>query len=171
IRARQDEVEFQLTVRNAGREFADLQWFQPCLRVDRFTGRGQSNYYERCFIFTERGLTTLDQTRRAEEAIYRGGQVYVPSGIDLNDVNPRPISPDRPVNGLIGCYSSDNQFMLATAWDRTQELFQGVIVCIHNDPRVGGLKPGEMKKLRGKIYLIRNDPVALLKRYDRDFRR
>ena len=112
----------------------------------------------------------LDQTRRTEEAIYRGGQVYVPAGINLDDVNPRPISPDQPINGLIGCVSADNQWLLTTAFDRTQELFQGVIVCIHNDPRVGGLKPGEVKELHGKLYFLKNDSKALLKRYERDFK-
>ena len=169
IRSGKDEVDFRLTLKNRGEQFVDVQWFQPCMRVGQFTGGNQSNYINKSFIFTERGLTLLDKTRRTEEAIYRGGQVYVPKGIDLNDVNPRPISPDQPVNGLIGCVSADNRYLLAMAWDQTQELFQGVIVCLHNDPRVGGLKPGEIKKLHGKVYLLRNDPPALLKRYKRDF--
>jgi len=169
IRARRDEVEFRLSMKNKGDRFADVQWLQPCMRVGAFTGLKQDDYHRRCFIFTSQGLTSLDKTRRTEEAIYRGGQVYVPSGINLDDVNPRPISPDLPVNGLIGCFSADNKYLVAMAWDRTQELFQGVIVCIHNDPRVGGLKPGETKKLRGKVYFMKNDPLALLKRYQRDF--
>jgi hypothetical protein len=169
IRAGKDEVDFRVTLKNRGREFADVQWFQPCMRVDRFTGCNQSNYITKSFIFNERGLVTLDKTRRAEDALYRGGQVYVPTGINLEDVNPRPISPDRPANGLIGCFSSDGQQLLAMAWDKTQELFQGVIVCLHNDPRVGGLKPGEVKQLHGKVYFMRNDPGALLKRYRHDF--
>jgi len=169
IRAGKDEVDFRLTLKNRGNEFVDVQWFQPCMRVDRFTGGNQSNYINKSFIFTDRGLTFLDKTRRTEEAIYRGGQVYVPSGINLDDVNPRPISPDQPVNGLIGCVSADDRYLLAMAWDQTQELFQGVIVCLHNDPRVGGLKAGETKKLRGKIYFLRNDPALLVKRYKRDF--
>ena len=171
IRAGRGEVEFRINLKNHGREFADVQWFQPCMRVDRFTGLVQSNYHERCFIFTEHGLTTLDKTRRTEEALYRGGQVYVPRDIRPEDANPRPISLDTPVNGLIGCFSADNRFILATAWDETHELFQGVIVCIHNDPHVGGLKPGETKRLRGKVYFLRNDPGELLKRYRRDFPR
>jgi len=171
IRAGKDEVDFRLTLKNRGNEFVDAQWFQPCMRVDRFTGGNQSNYINKSFIFTGRGLTRLDKTRRTEEAIYRGGQVYVPRGINLDDVNPRPISLDQPVNGLIGCVSADDRHLLAMAWDQTQELFQGVIVCLHNDPRVGGLKPGEMKKLHGKIYFLPNDPKALLKRYEREFKR
>jgi hypothetical protein len=171
IRAGQDEVEFRLEIKNRGNQFVDVDWFQPCMRVDRFTGLKQSNYIARCFIFTDRGLTTLDKTKRTEEALYRGGQVYVPNGINLADVNPRPISPEKPVNGLIGCFSADDKYLIATAWDHTQELFQGVIVCVHNDPRIGGLKPGETKKLRGKLYFLKNDPAALLKRYRRDFKK
>jgi hypothetical protein len=169
LRAGQDEVDFRLELKNKSDQPVDVQWFQPCMRVDRFTGLNQSNYIRRSFIFTQAGLTTLDKTRRAEEALYRGGQVYVPAAIDLEDVNPRPISPDQPVNGLIGCFSQDDEHLLAMAWDQTQELFQGVIVCLHNDPRVGGLKAGETKRLRGKVYFLKNDPAELLKRYRRDF--
>jgi hypothetical protein len=169
LRAGKDEIDFRLVARNNGDRFADVQWFQPCMRVDRFTAGNQSNYISKSFIFTDRGLTPLDKTRRTEEAIYRGGQVYVPAGINLDDVNPRPYSPDQPVNGLIGCFSADNRYLLAMAWESTQELFQGVIVCLHNDPRVGGLKAGETKKLHGKIYFLPNDPETLLQRYRRDF--
>jgi hypothetical protein len=169
IIARGDEVEFNLEARNRGDAFVDVQWFQPCVRLDRFTGGNQSNYIARSFIFTKDGLAMLDQLPREEAAIYKGGQVYVPAGINTNDVNPRPISPAQPVNALIGCFSADNQWLFAQAWDQTQELFQGVIVCLHNDPRIGGLQPGEVKRLRGKIYVLPNDVEELLARYRRDF--
>ncbi len=169
IKAAADEVDFRVKLHNAGAERIDVDWFQPCMRVGQFTGLAQSNYISRSFIFTAQGLTWLDKTRRTEEARYRGGQVYVPAVVPLQDVNPRPISPDRPVNGLIGCVSSDGKWMLAMAWDHTEELFQGVIICLHNDPRVGGLGPGETKELRGKIYLLRNDAQELLRRYRKDF--
>ncbi|HVR35603.1 MAG TPA: hypothetical protein VMS21_07095 [Methylomirabilota bacterium] len=169
VRATVDEVVFELELVNRGERFVDVQWFQPCIRVDRFTGRTQADYHERCFIFTESGRKRLDETERREEAIYRGGQVYVPEAVDLADVNPRPISPERPVNGLIGCVSADGKQLLATAWSDTQELFQGVIVCIHNDPRVGGLAPGETKRLTGRLYVLANDTDLLLRRYREDF--
>lgn len=170
IRAGADELDIQFRFTNHGTNDVDLEWFQPaCIRVEKFTGCVQSNYTGRSFIFTERGLTTLAATRRTEEARYRGGQVYVPAEINLADVNPRPASLDRPVNGLIGCFSADHRWLLATASDRTQELFEGVYVCLHSDPRVGGLKAGEVKKLRSKIYFLKNDPDALLARYRKDF--
>jgi len=170
IRARTDEVEFRFELENHSDQAVDLDWFEPaCIRVDRFTGLDQTNYISKCFIFTERGLTTLDQTRRREEALYHGGQLYVPKGIDLRDINPRPISPDQPVNGLIGCFSADNQYLLATASDTTHELFQGVYVCLHSDPHVGGLGPHETRRFRAKLYFLKNDPTELLRRYRKDF--
>ena len=170
IRTAGDEIDFRLEFVNRGDEPVDLQWAQTaCLQVGEFTGRGQADYFEKCFIFTEDGLTLMNATHRETQAYYTPGQVYVPDGIDLDDVNPRPISRTRPINGLIGCYSSDGKMILATAWEPTHELFQGVLTCIHNDPHIGGLEPGETKHVRGKIYIMQNDPDALLERYEKDF--
>ena len=170
IRARADEIEFHFELQNHSDRAVDLDWFEPaCIRVDGFTGLDQTNYISKCFIFTDRGLTTLDQTRRREEALYHGGQLYVPKGIDLRDINPRPISPDQPVNGLIGCFSADNRYLLATASNTTHELFQGVYVCLHSDPHVGGLGPRETRRFRAKLYFLKNDPEKLLRRYRKDF--
>ena len=82
---------------------------------------------------------------------------------------PRPISTVTPANGLIGCFSKDDKSLLAIAWSSTQELFQGVITCIHSDFRIGGLRPGETKRLTGRIYLMENDVRKLLRLYHRDF--
>lgn len=167
-----DELDIRFTMTNRGREDVDVQWFQPaCIRVERFTGAAQSNYTAKSFIFTGRGLTRLDDTRRTEDALYRGGQVYIMPGVNPRDANPRPISLDRPANGLIGCFSADGRWLLATASDQTHELFEGVYVCLHSDPRIGGLKAGETKRLRAKIYVLPNDVPALVKRYEKDFGR
>jgi len=171
IRAGHDEVDFRVELTNTGDRFVDVDWCQPCMRVGAFTGRKQDDYYEKCFLFTDDGLTRMHQTHRATEARYVPGQVYVPRDVNLRDVNPRPISDTRPINGLVGCFSADGSMILANAWDHTQELFQGVIVCIHNDPRIGGLAPGQTKRLHGKIYIVPNDVPRLLRRYRRDFQK
>jgi dienelactone hydrolase len=173
LRVVKEGVRFDLRLTNTGREAVDVDWAQPCLQVATFTGRTQETYLDRCFIFTDRaadhGLTRLDAMPRSEEAVYRGGQVYVPAGVNHADVNPRPISPITPANGLIGCFSADGRMLLAMAWDRTQELFQGVITCIHADFRIGGLRPGETQTLHGRLYLLDNDIPRLLRLYHRDF--
>jgi hypothetical protein len=171
LRAGADNIDIQYRLVNHGSEPSQIEWFEPaCIRVEAFTGCQQSNYTAKSFIFTERGLTTLDKTRRTEDALYRGGQVYVPKGISLEDANPRPLCQDSPTNGLIGCFSADGKYLLATAFDTTHELFEGVYVCLHSDPHVGGLKPGESRAIYGKIYFLKNDVPMLLKRYASDFR-
>ena len=44
-----------------------------------------------------------------------------------------------------------------------------MIRCLHSDFRLGGLAPGETLQIKGKIYLVKNDETALLKRYRNDF--
>jgi len=170
IRAGDEVIDFRLKFINRGNEPVDLEWAQTaCLRVGEFTGLSQFDYFNKCFIFTRDGLTMMNSTHRATEGYYTPGQVYAPEGTDLDDVNPRPISRTVPVNGLIGCFSSDGSAILATAWEPTHELFQGVLNCIHNDPHIGGLQPGETKHIFGKIYIMANDPERLLDRYEQDF--
>jgi hypothetical protein len=105
----------------------------------------------------------------ATKARYMPGQVWCPKEVPRMDVNPRPLSELVPSNGLIGCYSADEKRILAVAFEPYQELFQGVRACIHADFRIGGLKPGETKNVKGKIYVVPADVDALLKRYARDF--
>ena len=58
---------------------------------------------------------------------------------------------------------------MAVAWEPYQEVFQGVAICLHNDFRIGGLKPGELKKIRGKIYVVPADIEKLVSRFEHDF--
>jgi hypothetical protein len=51
-------------------------------------------------------------------------------------------------NGLIGCYSADERLLVATAWEPYQNLFQGIISCLHADPMIGGLAAGETARGR-----------------------
>ena len=171
ITAGADEIDFKLTAKNPTDKVSDAHWAQPCIQVPKFTGGTKESYLPKCFIFVDGKLTRMPFEPWATKARYIPGQVWCPKNVDRNDVNPRPLSSVVPSNGLIGVYSADEKKILATAWEPYQELFQGVIVCLHNDPRIGGLKPGETKKLHGKVYLLPNDPKALLKRYEREFKR
>jgi len=170
IKAGNGEIDFRVEAVNKGTDYVDAQWVQPCVRVGPFTGCDKTTYIPRSFIYLNEKRVFLDQARRTEEAIYKGGQLYIPEGIDRKDCNPRPHSPDVPSNRLIGCVSSNNEWLWATAWDPTQELFQGVILCLHNDFRLGGLRPGEKKRAHGKMYIMENDDELLLARYYRDFK-
>lgn len=169
IAAGTDEVRFQVTASNPTDKTSEAHWAQPCIRVDTFTGCNQKDYVPRCFVFLDGRLTRLPTQPWAETARYIPGQVYCPESVDRQDVNPRPLSTLVPSNGLIGCFSGDGKRVLASAWEPYQELFQGVAVCVHSDFRIGGLKPGEVKRIRGTIYLLPADAEALLRRYQQDF--
>ena len=164
-----DEIRFHLTATNPTKKRSEAVWAQPCVRLADFTGATQKTYLKQSFIFLDGKLATMPTRNWATKARYTPGQVWAPKGVNRNDVNPRPLSDLVPSNGLIGCFSADNSKIFATAYEPHQELFQGVAVCLHSDFRLGGLKPGETKEIRGKIYIVPNDVKALLIRYEKDF--
>jgi hypothetical protein len=175
ITAGSDEVDFRIEAHNPTKRASAAHWAQPCVRVGDFCGYGEKvtkddyAYIANSFIFLDGKLARMPTQPWATEAIYTPGQVWCPPHVPRTDVNPRPLSSLVPSNGLIGCFSGDGKMIWATVWEPYQELFQGVIRCLHADFRLGGLKSGERKNIRGKIYLVRNDVPALLKRYAKDF--
>ncbi|MBX3443674.1 MAG: hypothetical protein KF774_14800 [Planctomyces sp.] len=169
IRATHDEVDFRITARNPTRQRSVVHWAQPCIRLDRFTGANQESYLAKSFVFLDGQLERMPTRDWATEARYTPGQVWRDAGVPAEDVNPRPLNPLIPSHGLIGCFSADESMLFATAFEPWQELFQGVIVCLHADFRLGGIEAGETKSIRGKMYMLPNDVPALLDRYGRDF--
>jgi len=173
IRAGRDEVDFRVAATNPTSALSQAHWAQPCVRVDRYAGtkpeHASEAYLPRCFIYTRGKRARLPTEPWARQALYTPGQVWCPEGVSREDVNPRPLSEIVPSNGLIGCVSADGKELVAMAWEPYQELFQGVIVCLHSDFRIGGLKPGQSKTIRGKIYLMPADFPKLEGRYRRDF--
>lgn len=168
IRSTEDEVRIEITARNPTDKRSEAHWAQPCIRLDKFTGANQQSYLAKSFIFLDGKLERMPTRDWAMKARYIPGQVWCPKHVDRNDVNPRPLSPLVPSNGLIGCYSADESKVFAVAFDPYQELFQGVAVCLHSDFRLGGLEPGQTLKIKGRIYIV-PDATELLKRYERDF--
>ena len=169
IRSSHDDVDLRIVANNPTNKASEAHWAQPCIRVDRFTGADQQSYLKKSFVFLDGKLERMPTRHWATKARYTPGQVWCPRNVPRTDVNPRPLSDLVTSNGLIGCFSADESMVFATAMEPYQELFQGVIVCLHADFRIGGLRPGETKRIRGKIYLVPNDIPALLDRYARDF--
>ena len=177
ITAKDDEVDFCLVAHNPTEKRSEAHWAQPCVRLGPFTGFPRDtgddldDYLSKCFIFLDGKLERMPTKDWAKDARYIPGQVWCPKSVPRTDVNPRPLSKHVPSNGLIGCFSADEKWIFATAWESYQELFQGVARCLHSDFRLGGLKPGETKEIRGKIYIVPNDVGKLLKRYEKDFQK
>lgn len=167
IRAVSDGVTFDLTVKNPTDHANEAEWAQPCIRLGDFAGgekedgTGPDIKLSRAFIFLNGKLTTMPMEPWATKARYTPGQVWCPKEVPRTDVNPRPLSTLVPDNGLIGCFSKDGKWIFAVCFDPAQELFQGVAKCLHNDFRIGQVPPGQSKKIRGRIWIIPNNPVKL----------
>ncbi len=175
ITANEDEVDFEIKAHNPTDKVSEIHWAQPCIRVGTFTGTGADStddayaYLPKSFVFLDGHLSRMPTRDWATEARYTPGQVWAGPGVPRSDVNPRPLHPATPSNGLIGCFRADDGKIMAIAFEPYQELFQGVIRCLHSDFRIGGLKPGETKHVHGKLYLVDNDVPKLVERYRRDF--
>ncbi|MBN78434.1 MAG: hypothetical protein CMO36_09570 [Verrucomicrobiaceae bacterium] len=177
IKVENTGVRFDLIAHNPTKKTSQAHWAQPCIRVGEFTGHGKNitddkyAYIKKCFVFQDKNNVPdfLPTKNWSLKARYTPGQVWRPKNINRNDVNPRPLNPIVPYKNIIGCISKDQKWLLASVWDPCQELFQGVIRCIHSDFRIGGLEPGEKKEIRGKMYIMKNDINAFLKIYDQEF--
>lgn len=175
ITAGTDEVTFAIVASNPTAKASEAHWVQPCIRLGDFTGYSDTgkdidDYLPKCFLFLDGKLARMNAIQPwMKTARYTPGQVWAPKGVPRTDVNPRPLSPLVPSNGLIGCFSGDEKQLFAVAFEPYQELFQGVGRCLHSDFRIGGLKPGETRHIKGRIYLLPNDVTALLARYRKDF--
>lgn len=168
-------MHFDIRAHNPTSNASEIHWAQPCIGLGPFTGFDGTagdidDYLPKCFVFVEGQLTRLNQLEPwSKEARYTPGQVWCPANVPRTDVNPRPLSPLVPSSGLIGCFSGDERLIFAVAFEPYQELFQGVVRCLHSDFRLGGLAAGEQKTVRGKMFIVSNDVPALLNRYQRAF--
>jgi hypothetical protein len=175
IRVVRDAVRFLVTATNPTATASAVLWAQPCVRLGPFTGYeppagpNLDDYLPKCFVLVDGRITRLPLTPWATAARYTPGQVWGAPDARPQDLNPRPHSPLRLRHGLIGAFSADEVWICATAWEPWQELFQGVARCLHSDFRLGPLAPGEARTVRGVLYLMPNDPAALLARYRREF--
>ncbi len=176
IEAGDDRVDFEVTATNPTGKVSQAHWAQPCMRVDGFVGAAPEDaretfppYIRKCFLMIDGEAVRLPTRPWALQARYTPGQVYAPAHVNRDDVNPRPLSTIVPSSGLTGCFSADESMILAVAWEPYQEIFQGVITCMHNDFRIGGLEPGESKTIRGKLYIVPADLDKLIARFRSDF--
>ena len=169
IACRGDCIEIQSEASNPTDRVSGVAWGAPCVIVENFTGCDSSNYLNKCFIFLEERLERMPVHPWAVDAIETPGQVWCPASVGRADVEPHPLSELVPSNGLIGCFSKDEKHVCAIAWQPYQNLFQGIITCLHADFGINGLEAGESKKIRGVIYLTEADIPGLLQRYRQEF--
>jgi len=166
-------------------------------RAPSFAGANEAypRFSERCFVFTTGGVKFLNQTQRGNLALYAPDhpcnnppwtQNYVVGSGDLKEMEADPkswrrfgaplfngtqgFSSDRSTVPVIGTVSRDRRWLFAVANDSSELLAQAWLDCLHANPRWTPMDAAVSKRaLRLKVYFMRNDPTALLKRVQKDF--
>ena len=139
-------------------------------------------FVKRCFIFTSKGRTFLDQTvrrkipLRSAEDRYNNPpwvQMYVGAWQEVPTAGTNAwadYSPDQYTTTIIGAVSRDAKSLAALANDSAGNMCQAWHDCMHNNaawqPADG---PPEGRTWRLKIYVMENDSDALLRRVLKDF--
>lgn len=139
-------------------------------------------FIKRCFIFSEKGVTFLDQTDRrkipcrSEDDPYNNPpwvQMYAGVWQTAPQVKPdswADYSPTQYTATVIGAVSRDRKYLAAIANDSAQLMCQAWHDCMHNNPRwLPADAPIDKCTWRLKIYAMENDPQPLLARVAEDF--
>jgi hypothetical protein len=139
-------------------------------------------FVKRCFIFTDKGRTFLDHTTRKKipcrpaDDPYNNPpwvQMYLVAGTPTPTVTPESwsdYSPDRYSVPVIGAVSRDGKYLAALANGSATLMAQAWHDCMHNNPPwLAANAPPTQRVWRVKVYAMKNDPGALLRRVERDF--
>ena len=192
----EDGAEFTVEVSGPDKESVQqVEYLEPCWqlkRADNFGHRGDPENYvkdfvARCFVFLDRGLTCMNDTRRLPAKRYGNDllakranapitwtQDYFPTWRKHPGQEPGQRlgrSTDRPVYPIIGCISRDNNYLVAWAWPQCGVLNQAWIDCLHPVPQISeSYDPStNTSRSRSKIYFLPNDEERLLQAFKRDF--
>lgn len=139
-------------------------------------------FFQRCFLFTHKGLTFLNNTERekipvqppdAEANTPPWVQMYVPVNVPRFVTPPSSwagTSPDRYLIPIIGIVSRDDKYLAAIVNDSAENMSQAWHDCLHNNPKwLPEDAPVPERRWRVTLYAMENDPKKLLQRAGEDF--
>lgn len=170
LTAQEEFLDIELTIQNE-REIpmAYVDWFFCVVGLESPSiGDGM---YERTFLFD--GETFQKLTGGGAEKIYhvtgpQGGDGFIPP------LHAEPRHPRGPVDAgaaLVMVQSVDGNHTAALGFERSHSIYSSSgNRCFHADPSFGlDLQPGEQRKIRGRLYLMKGAPSDALDRFRKDF--
>ena len=156
ITAGEDEVDFHFTVKNTGDAPSKMHEIQAMVDISGFIGRSYDYGYH------EKMEKRYHYLRKC--LIYRDNKL-----MRLSEVKPWQAWYPVRSKGLIGAFSADEKLIFAMAWEPHEEFAQDPFLNLRSIVRIDSVKPGEVKNVHGKVYLVPHDVPELLTRYAKDF--
>jgi hypothetical protein len=137
-------------------------------------------WVQRCFIFTEQGLTFLDKTQRTKTDEVpaddpRNNPVWSQHYIGVwqkagGESLPVNTSHTRYVAPVIGAVSNDGKYLIGLASESPRYIAQAWHTCLHHVVTWGPTSsPPVERQWRMKLYAMQNEPVVLMARVASDF--
>lgn len=160
-----------------------------CFRLKRADGSFSSfpdpfpEFISRCFIFTDKGQTFLtDMERKKVQGVAENDARNNPPWVQVYHHFSQPVPKDAPPasfyqNGptpytvpVIGVVSRDRKYLTAIADDSSTKVAQAWQQCLHTYPEwMPKDAPPAERRWRMNVYVMPNQPEALLKRVAEDF--
>lgn len=186
-------VEFEARMEVDKENYPDAEvpenptWLNLCWQLRRapsFASKPEPypEFVKRCFIFTPKGMTFLNNTVRKNipcrppDHQYNNPpwvQMYVGTWQKIPEVGPQSwadYSTDRYITTVIGAVSRDKKYLTAIANDSATAMCQAWHDCMHNNPQWLPINAPIMEqRWRLKIYAMDNDAKGLLERVGKDF--
>lgn len=122
------------------------------------------------FYISAGGLTPLDSRAMHFNTRYRAAVESASDGGRFAFSHKWPTSSENATAGLIVRESEDGRWVTGVAWEDFLSV-QGhnPWSCMHACIRIGALKPGESRTVRGRLYLFRGTKDECAVRFRRDF--
>jgi hypothetical protein len=180
-----DRVLMDVLVEGPLGELKTVNLIGPCMQFwhsDAFKRESTlPDFVRRCFVYTMRGPVGMLDTARGPMSSYKldapennppWTQWYVPLGFPHpGDIWAFGASGDRPLYGLVGVTSKDENWVSAIGCSHAKNVGQGWHDCIHHVPKMQMYLDEKNSRIvhRTVIYVMPNDKRRLLESFRQDF--
>jgi hypothetical protein len=182
LRAVADGAQLTLRVTNrTAHAWPEMAGIIPCWNTGQVPGTNPSMpkpanphfadpWRRNTYYVSESGLTPLDSRAIHFNAALRAAADRAAESGRFAWSNKWPTSDENARAGFMVRESEDGRWVTAVAWeDFVSVQGHNPWYCLHNCVRVGPLRPGESRTVRGRLYLFPGNKEECLARFRRDF--
>src|SRR5262249_45444776 len=123
---------------------------------------------ERTYLFDGERLRPLAKAGGPRIVLHKvvGADGFIPPGHRA-----LPVAPGEAKTPIVIIEGTDGKHSVGLGFEHADSIYGDAKgnKCFHADPYFGSLKPGEQRKMRGRLYLMNGNAQAVLQRFKHDF--